>query len=87
MIQSDDTINRLMWDLGETLIIDDKDDLGYFSYKGRNRHRYHGQNNPNHPLPFHHWQAGVMLLGLSQILTLASLARDVKEVAEEESTF
>lgn len=72
-----------MWNLGENLIHDDKGDLGYFSYRGRNSHRYHGVPAPDHPSALHHWQAGALLVLLSLGLTLNNLANEAKEIQDE----
>lgn len=74
-----------MWDLGAGLIEDDKHDLGYFSYRGRHNHRYHGVASPNHDSPFHHWQAGAFLVLSSLLLTLGNMANDAKAIMDEEN--
>lgn len=78
-------IPKIMWDLGENLIHDDKDDLGYFSYKNRKNHRYHGVSSPDHASPFHHWQFGAFLVLSSLMLTLGNMAHDAKEIMDEEN--
>jgi hypothetical protein len=65
--------------LGETLIIDDKGDLGYLNYRNRRRHKYHGRVAPHHPSPLHHWQAGTLISLLSYCLAPVAMAIDMKE--------
>lgn len=75
-----------MWNLGENLIHDDKGDLGYFNYRGRRSHRYHGVSSPDHPSALHHWQAGVVLVLGAIGLTLSNLVNDAREMMDEEET-
>ena len=83
MIESDDSVTKIMYDLGEALIADDKGDLGYFSYRNRPRHRYHGVSSPRHDSALHHWQAGVLLMLGAQFLHLSQLVNEAKEVVED----
>ena len=64
---------------GESLIRDDKGDLGYFTYRNRHRHKYHGRHAPNHPSPLHHYMAGSVLVLGSYLLAPLALALDIKE--------
>lgn len=83
-IQADDTVTKLMYDVGSALLQDDAQDLGYFSYRNRRNHRYHGKSSPSHESPWHHWQIGVLLMLGAQALTLSSLVKDAKEAMVEE---
>lgn len=83
MIRADDSLTNMMWTLGENLIKDDRGDLGYGSYSGRNSHIYHGTRSPNHPSPFHHYQAGTILCLLAQFLRLTNVASEAQEAAAE----
>lgn len=72
---------------GEALIRDDKGDLGYFDYRNRRRHTYHGKNAPHHPSPFHHYQVGTILSLIAYCLAPIAMAIDIKEelVGDEEN--
>lgn len=62
---------------GESLIRDDKSDIGKLSYRNRKRHKYHGKLAPDHPSPFHHYQAGSILLFISYLLAPIAMSMDV----------
>ena len=64
---------------GESLIKDDKGDLGYLTYRNRTRHKYHGRVAPHHPSPFHHWQPGTAIVLASYFLAPLALALDIQE--------
>lgn len=64
---------------GESLIKDDKADLGYLTYRNRKRHTYHGKKAPNHPSPLHHYMAGTALCLTSYLLAPLALMIDIKE--------
>ena len=64
---------------GESLIIDDKGDLGTFNYRNRRRHKYHGKKAPHHPSPFHHYQVGTIVCLTSYLLAPIALALDIQE--------
>ncbi len=64
---------------GESLIRDDKADLGYFNYRNHRRHTYHGRVNPHHPSPFHHYQVGTIITLASYFLAPIAMALDLKE--------
>lgn len=64
---------------GESLIRDDASDLGYFTYRNRRRHKYHGKLAPDHPSPFHHYQIGTILVLLSDFLAPIAMAMDLKD--------
>jgi len=44
-------------EFGKALILDDKSDIGKFSYEG-------------HPSPFHHWMWGAMLIVIADLSEL-----------------
>lgn len=83
MLRADDTLTNLMYTLGENLIKDDRGDLGYFNYSGRSSHIYHGHRSPNHPSPFHHYQAGTILCVLAQFLRLTNVASEAQSAVAE----
>jgi hypothetical protein len=64
---------------GESLIRDDKGDLGYFNYRNRKRHRYHGRHSPHHPSPIHHYMAGTVLTLGSYLLAPIAMYLDLKD--------
>lgn len=67
---------------GESLIRDDASDLGYFTYRNRKRHKYHGKHAPHHPSPFHHYQIGSLLVLASYIFAPIAMATDMQEDVE-----
>lgn len=64
---------------GESLIRDDKGDLGYLNYRNRRRHTYHGKKSPDHPSPVHHWQAGTALCLTSYLLAPIAMYLDMRD--------
>lgn len=64
---------------GEQLIRDDKGDLGYFDYRNRRRHKYHGRYSPNHPSPVHHYQAGTVISLVSYMLAPIAMYLDLQD--------
>ena len=56
----DINICKFLHELGLSLIKDDRMDVGYTQYFGRESHYYRGQQSPDHPSPFHHYQIGVI---------------------------
>ena len=77
MINLDPSLAKAIYNLGHSLIQDDKGDIGWITYRGRQNHTYHGKVAPDHPSPFHHWQIGTILCMLGQAMALGSLAQDV----------
>lgn len=73
----DENIAKVIYNLGHTLIQDDKADLGWLSYRNRPNHVYHGKRSPSHPSNFHHWQIGTVLCMLGQMMAIGALAQDV----------
>ena len=69
--------------LSETLIKDDKGDLGYLQYRNRRRHRYHGKISPHHPSPVHHYQIGTVIGLISYALAPIAMAIDLKEELQD----
>lgn len=64
---------------GESLIRDDAGDLGYFNYRNRKRHKYHGIKSPHHPSPWHHYQVGTVVSLLSYALAPIAMYIDLKD--------
>jgi hypothetical protein len=77
----DANLAKAIYNLGHTLIQDDKADLGWITYRNRNNHFYHGKQAPHHPSPFHHWQLGTVLCMIGQAMALGALASDLTETA------
>lgn len=83
MINFDPNLAKAIYNLGHTLIQDDKADLGWVTYRNRHNHTYHGKKAPHHPSPFHHWQAGTLLCMIGQMMALGALAQDVYDTPNE----
>lgn len=79
----DADLAKAIYNLGHTLIQDDKADLGYLSYRNRTNHVYHGKVAPHHPSPLHHWQVGTLLCMLAQFMSIGALAQDVYDTPNE----
>ena len=79
----DDSIYRLMYELGHALIQDDRSDLYRTTYAYRPRHKYHGKIAPHHTSPLHHWQLGSVLVLLAQFGVLANTAMEAQQLAQE----
>lgn len=69
---------EFLYDISLWLIVDDKEDLGRFTYFDRDTHYYHFKHSPHHPSPFHHWQIGIVGLFLSQAGALLTKAIEMK---------
>ena len=76
----DDTVYKIMYELGSALINDDSGDLYRTTYKYRPRYKYHGKRAPHHESPLHHWQLGTILVLLSQFGVLANTAMEAQEI-------
>ena len=83
MIEADKDVAKILYNLGASMIEDDKSDLGWVTYSNRRLHHYGGRHAPNHANPFHHWMAGTALCLISQAMALVSTAREAQEVYEE----
>ena len=59
------------------LLLDDKHDLGRFSYYNRSDHWYHGSNNVDHPGIYHHWQIGIFGLLFAQVGSLFTKGKEM----------
>ena len=65
---------KLFYQIGEHLLRDDINDVGYFNYRNRRHHYYHGKHSPDHPSPFHHWQPALFMMAAGMFMgTLAEL--------------
>ena len=70
---------EMMHDFSMFLIVDDKHDLGRFSYYDRKGHFYRHSESPHHPSPFHHYQVGILGLFVSQVGAVVSKALEIKD--------
>jgi len=80
---ADKDVAKILYNVGESMIKDDKNDLAWTTYSNRRLHHYGGHRAPNHSSPFHHWQVGTALCFLSQFLALASTAIEAQQTYEE----
>ncbi len=69
---------EMLHDFSMFLIVDDKHDLGRFSYYDRKGHFYRYKESPHHPSPFHHWQVGILGLFASQLGAIVTKALDIR---------
>ena len=74
---------RILYDVGASMIEDDKSDLGWTTYSQRRLHHYHGHRATEHSTPFHHWQLGTLLCLTAQFLALAQTAQEAHDVFQE----
>jgi hypothetical protein len=74
---------KLMYTFGESLVADDKGDIGYFKYKGRKSHRYHGKKSPNHQSELHHWMWGGLLIAAAEIAGTIATLREAQEALKQ----
>lgn len=81
MINFNADLAKVIYNLGHTMILDDKADLGWVTYRGRHNHTYHGKKAPDHPSPFHHYMIGSVLCMLAQAMSIGALANDLTETA------
>ena len=58
---------EVIFGFGERLMLDDKFDVGHFSYRYR-PHYHNGQKTSKHMSSVHHWYLGFPLLILGQML-------------------
>jgi hypothetical protein len=75
---------EIIYNLGETLLYDDRGDIGFFTYRKRKNHYYNGKKSEDHPSPVHHWQLGALLVLFSEIAGLLAIAREMKKPPVEE---
>ena len=75
---------ELIYNLGETLLYDDRQDIGFFTYRKRKNHYYNGKKSEDHPSPVHHWQLGALLVLFSEIAGLVAIAREMQKPPQEE---
>ena len=68
----------MIYNLGEMLIEDDKQDIFYTTYKHRIGHRYHGKKNKVHDSAVHHWMLGFLLALVGQIGGVLAQAEEMK---------
>jgi hypothetical protein len=69
---------KIVYHLGERLILHDKFDVGNFSYRHR-PHYWNGKREVKHMSPFHHWVPGFFLLIAGQLMGTAAELKDTYE--------
>ena len=67
-----------IYNLGKTLVEDDKNDLGYLKYYNR-PHEYHGEIHRDHPSMWHHWIPGIFIMTIGQVLGVYAQFREIQE--------
>jgi len=82
-MEVDRDIAKILYNLGESMIHDDKSDLGWTTYRNRKTHHYGGHLAPNHSSPFHHWQVGTLLCLTALGMGLMKTAQEAQEVYRE----
>lgn len=79
----DKDVSKILYNLGESMIHDDRGDLGWTTYRNRRLHRYQGRAAPHHASPLHHWIWGTGLCLVAQMMALAQTANEAREVYED----
>jgi hypothetical protein len=79
----DDSVYKLIYELGNAMIKDDAGDLYRTTYKYRPRYKYHGKLSPHHASPVHHWMLGSLLVVAAQLGVLANTAAEAQAIASE----
>lgn len=79
----DDTILKMVYELGAAMIWSDRDDIYRTIYKYRPRHKWEGKPAPHHPSPHHHYIWGGGLVLIAQMLALRNAAIEAAEVARD----
>ena len=83
MVEFDKDVAKILYNLGESMIHDDRGDLGYVTYRNRKLHHYGGKPAPDHPSPVHHWMLGTLLCLTAQGLALVKTAQEAQEVYQD----
>ena len=68
---------KIIHDISYMMLYDDRHDIGFFQYQGRNDHFYNGRRAPDHPSPGHHWQFSIFGMLFAQLGGMCSQLRDV----------
>ena len=76
---------RLLYNLSEAMIYDDRHDIGWFTYKNRKNHKYHGKPAPDHESGFHHWQWGGIGIAISEIMGLLATLGEAQKALKEQT--
>jgi hypothetical protein len=79
----DKDMAKILYNLGESMIYDDRGDLGWVTYRNRRLHQYGGKPAPNHSSPVHHWMAGTALCLMAQAMALVATAQEAKAVYDD----
>ena len=75
---------RLLYDISEAAILDDRHDLGWFTYKNRKNHKYHGKVAKDHPDPFHHWQWGGLGIAIAEVMGLLATLNEAQQALNQD---
>lgn len=70
---------ELIHNISMFLLLDDKHDIGRFSYHNRTDYYWKGRYSPDHPSPLHHWYIGWLGLLTAQIGAIAVKGLEVAE--------
>lgn len=68
---------KIIHDISYMMLYDDRHDIGFFQYSGRNDHYYNGRQAPDHPSPGHHWQFSIFGMLFAQLGGMCSQLREV----------
>jgi hypothetical protein len=71
------SVCKVIHDISYQMLYDDRHDIGYFQYWGRNDHFYHGKPAPDHPLPSHHWQFSIFGMMFAQLGAMCSQLKEM----------
>ena len=80
---ADKDVAKILYNLGASMIHDDRGDLGWTTYHGRRLHHYGGRRAENHVQPLHHWMAGTALCLIAQAMALVSTAQEARDVVDQ----
>lgn len=80
---ADRDVAKILYNLGASMIHDDRGDLGWTTYHGRRLHQYGGRHAPNHSTPLHHWMAGTALCLVAQAMALVATAQEAQDVVAQ----
>lgn len=64
------------------MLLDDKHDIGRFSYYNRTDYYWKGKYSPDHPSPLHHWYFGWLGMLFAQIGAIAMKGLEVAQTYE-----
>lgn len=74
---------EMIHNVSEYLLLDDKHDIGRFSYFNRTDYYWKGQYSPDHPSPLHHWYLGWIGMLFAQIGAIAMKGLEVADTYQK----